>query len=235
VIIRLLTTSDVPQALALSSQAGWNQTGQDWQTLLALAPDSCFGLDCDFQLAATTTLICYGQTLAWLGMVLTKPEFQRRGFARLLVKYALDFADAHAIGTVKLDATHLGEALYESVGFIAEQPVERWFSEGVAPSSLTSPATNEDEFVKYREGLRARYLGPCRARSVETAERLIGSVLSQLPGPWLWDLLPSNQNAVALATSFGFRCQRKLIRMRRGVPLFENVSEIYAIRGFELG
>ena len=80
--LRRLVTSDLESALQLSAGAGWNQTKDDWRILLELTPDGCFAIEVDGQLAATTTLLSYGTRLAWVGMVLTRKEFQGRGFAR---------------------------------------------------------------------------------------------------------------------------------------------------------
>lgn len=267
--MRYLTAGDVPQALDLSAGAGWNQAAQDWLDLIELDPESCFALECEGQLAATTTLLCYEQGLAWLGMVLTKPEFQRRGFARTLVQHALEEADSRGIKTVKLDATPQGRPLYESFGFVAEQNIERWSGSALAPRtshSYTSsefdpelatldslgyladrtlllerlalrnrPLRRDGGFAMYRNGLHSFYLGPCLAKSREIAGRLITATLSQENGPWLWDLLPSNTSAVALAAGFGFRMERRLVRMYRGVPLRGDESMIYAGAGFEFG
>jgi hypothetical protein len=87
----------------------------------------------------------------------------------------------------------------------------------------------------HRDGLRASYLGPCIARTQAGAARLIASVLAYDEGPWLWDLLPGNSAAVALATGFGFRLERSLVRMFRGTPLRGDESMLYAIAGFEFG
>lgn len=95
--------------------------------LLALAPDTCLGVECDRRLAATTTLICYGTRLAWAGMVLTMPAFQRRGLARALMTRAIEIARERQIETVKLDATDQGKPLYEGLGFVPECAIERWF------------------------------------------------------------------------------------------------------------
>src|SRR6266498_1266992 len=117
---------DLASALSFSTAAGWNSTVDDWRMLLHLAPDGCFGIEADGQLVATTTVIRYGQTLAWIGMVLTKAEYRRRGFARRLMAHALEYCDSSRIETVKLDATDQGRRLYESMGFRPEQPIERW-------------------------------------------------------------------------------------------------------------
>ena len=133
--IRPLRAGDVPAAVELSSSAGWNQTAADWSMLLQLDPEGCLGLECDGQLAATTTLICYGGRLAWIGMVLTHPQYRRRGFARQLIERVIQLADKRRIPTLKLDATDQGRPLYESLGFRAEQEIQRW--------SATAPSTGE--------------------------------------------------------------------------------------------
>ncbi len=124
--IRRLTAEDVATAVEISTSAGWNQTAADWSALIALNPETSFGIDCEGRLVSTATLVCYGDRLAWVGMVLTRAEFRRQGFARLLLERVLGEAEARGVRTVKLDATEQGAPLYAALGFIAEQPVERW-------------------------------------------------------------------------------------------------------------
>lgn len=124
--IRTLRADDVAGALELSTLAGWNQTAEDWHLLLDLAPQGCFCIEADGQIAATATLLCYQDTLAWIGMILTHPDYRRRGFANKLLTQVLDKAEGLRIRTIKLDATEHGEALYEHFGFVREQPIERW-------------------------------------------------------------------------------------------------------------
>lgn len=59
-------------------------------------------------------------------MVLTQPDFRRRGLARGLVSDLLEEAERLGLETLKLDATDGGRGLYESLGFRAEQSIERW-------------------------------------------------------------------------------------------------------------
>ena len=126
-ILRTLRMDDVPAAFQLSAEAGWNQTEEDWRTLLGLAPESCFGIEIRGQLASTTTLLCYGRRLGWIGMVLTKSEFQRRGLARKLLQHTLNVADKIGLETLKLDATDQGQSLYLQCGFRGEREIQRWF------------------------------------------------------------------------------------------------------------
>jgi GNAT superfamily N-acetyltransferase len=141
--LRTLRAGDLPAAFQLSAQAGWNQTEEDWRMLLELAPKTCLAIEVNGQLAATTTLLYYDRRLAWIGMVLTKPEFQRRGFAKKLFREALRQADEMGIETIKLDATEQGQPLYEQFGFRGEQEIARWsrpsFGTGQLPATRPSP------------------------------------------------------------------------------------------------
>jgi GNAT superfamily N-acetyltransferase len=137
-VLRCLTAADIPEAMKLSTAAGWNQIPEDWQMFRELAPDTCFGIECEGKLAATTTLISYADQLAWVGMVLTDSQYQRRGFATRLVEQALKCADGRGIRSVKLDATEQGRPVYERLGFRVEQEIQRW-STAQRPASGSAP------------------------------------------------------------------------------------------------
>jgi GNAT superfamily N-acetyltransferase len=139
-ILRKLTIPDVPGAMALSTEAGWNQTGDDWRMLIELSPQGCLAIEIDGEIASTATLTCYGTRLAWVGMVLTRIKHRGRGYAMRLLKETLRVADELGIESVKLDATDLGQPLYEKLGFRAEQPVERWWRAGHDDATTTSTA-----------------------------------------------------------------------------------------------
>ncbi len=79
---------------------------------------------------ATTTAVTYPAGPAWIGMVLTHPDWRGRGLARSLMNHALEQLDATGTTCQKLDATDMGRPLYRSLGFEEMFAVERW--EGVA-------------------------------------------------------------------------------------------------------
>lgn len=130
--------------MRLKEAAGWNQTEEDWRRLLMLAPDSCFGIDCDGVLAATMTAISYAGDLAWIGMVLTAPEFRNRGLARTLMRHTLEHLHTRGISWVKLDATEMGARIYSDFDFQFEFHVERWFRPA---SSFPEPADGCSDHV----------------------------------------------------------------------------------------
>ena len=166
--LRRLRAEDIPAAAQLSAQAGWNQTEEDWRTLLELSPEGCLAIEVDGHLAATTTLLCYGRRLAWIGMVLTKAEYQRRGFARKLLAHALENADTMGIATIKLDATDQGQPLYESLGFRSEQEIERWSRSG-GTEPLSAGRTSVEE--PWRD-LDSLVFGTDRSQLLERLTRL---------------------------------------------------------------
>jgi GNAT superfamily N-acetyltransferase len=135
--IRVLQPSDVPQGLALSQSVGWNQTPADWSLVIEMNPTGCFAMEVDGVVVATTTTIRYGTDLAWIGMVLTHPEYRGRGYARALMQQAL--AQLSDVQTVKLDATEMGAPLYKQLGFVDECAIERW----IRPPLPSAPASAE--------------------------------------------------------------------------------------------
>jgi GNAT superfamily N-acetyltransferase len=124
--IRTLRPSDLPAALDLSGQAGWNQTPDDWRRLLDWEPEGCFALDLHGRLGGTVTTTCYGARLAWIGMLLVDAALRRRGFGRRLLLHALTWLEEKDVRAVMLDATPLGQALYESLGFRQQDALDRW-------------------------------------------------------------------------------------------------------------
>ena len=128
----------------------------DWRNLLALAPDGCFGIDCDGELRATTTAVCFGRELAWIGMVLTQQEYQRRGLARRLMEHALQHLRNHSVAWIKLDATELGVPLYESLGFREEGRIQRWIRpKGAAPGGHSAAGRFAPDSALDREAFGA--------------------------------------------------------------------------------
>jgi GNAT superfamily N-acetyltransferase len=251
--IRMLEASDVPQALALSRAVGWDQTAADWRLAMEMNPNGCFAMEVEGAVTATTTSIRYGTDLAWIGMVITHPEFRGRGFARALITEVLEHLSG--VATVKLDATEMGAPLYRQFGFVDECAIERWRGQAqVAPvgaQCFRYPAFDKEAFGVDRGELlgrlakieaasvedafamgRGNRFGPCAGRSSDAALTLAKWYLARHSNEsTVWDLFPENN----LAESLDFELSRSLTRMTRGRALKADRSLIYAGAGFEFG
>lgn len=116
--------ADLSRADALRAQAGWNQTLPDWRRLLDYEPDGCFVAELDGTIAATATTTRYGTAVAWIGMVLVDQAHRRRGIGSALFRHCLNALAG--VRSVQLDATPLGQPLYQKFGFECVWNWHRW-------------------------------------------------------------------------------------------------------------
>jgi GNAT superfamily N-acetyltransferase len=135
-ILRLLTETDLPDALRLSSTAGWNQQLEDWRMLLSLAPAGCFAALEGGSIVGTSMGIPYGE-FSWIAMMLVDPAYRGQGLGRRLLEAAVDAVPADR--PVRLDATPLGRPLYESFGFVEETTLTRFTASGEPDGVLGNP------------------------------------------------------------------------------------------------
>jgi len=137
-----LSEDDLDALLALSGSAHWNQNEADWHTMLRLGRGwgiRATGADGGDRLAASTVVLPYGSDFAWVSMVLVLPDCRRRGFARRLLRHALDGLAAQGRAAV-LDATPAGRAVYVPEGFADSWGFARWRREGHRTNAAASAA-----------------------------------------------------------------------------------------------
>ncbi len=159
VSIRHLREADIDGGLRLCRLAGWNQLRRDWMRLLAYQPDGCFVAESGEELVGTITTTCYGDSLAWIGMMLVHPDHRRRGIASLLMNRALQFLDTRCVRCIKLDATPEGRQVYLRMGFVDEYEIERWYRESSSinlaacdvPQTSDRQPIGDDAKAHYRE------------------------------------------------------------------------------------
>jgi GNAT superfamily N-acetyltransferase len=102
-------------ALALSSEAGWNQTAPDWHFMLA-AGEARGQLTAAGALVASALILPYDDRIAWIAMVLTTESHRRRGLATANLRWAIDRCAARGL-VAGLDATAAGREVYAPQGF----------------------------------------------------------------------------------------------------------------------
>lgn len=101
--------------VALSAASHWNQNAADWELMLSFGRGYGLTLE-DGTLAASTLTLPYGQSFAWIAMVLVHPDCRRRGYATRLLRRALDDL-ARDRRLPVLDATPAGREVYRQEGF----------------------------------------------------------------------------------------------------------------------
>jgi GNAT superfamily N-acetyltransferase len=117
-----LGEDSVADCLALSAEAGWNQTREDWA--LFLRHGTVFGL-LDGHVVATGAVLPYPNVFAWISMVLVTSPRRRAGIGTRILKACC--AETSRLGLLPvLDATPAGEQVYRPLGFQPMFNISRW-------------------------------------------------------------------------------------------------------------
>jgi GNAT superfamily N-acetyltransferase len=157
--VRDLGPGDLPAAVALSAQVGWNQVEADWRLFLDLG--HAVGVDAaSGGLAATAATLSSGPGVGWVSMVIVRPDHRRRGIAtRLLERCATEIEESGR--TPGLDATPAGREVYLRLGFRDSRTLARWRrKETLAPAATEVPG-----------GVRVRALTPGDVHTIARLDR----------------------------------------------------------------
>lgn len=138
--IAVLDETALADALALSEEAGWNQSAEDWR--IFFASGKVYGLNEGGRVVASGAILPYGG-FGWISMVLTTKAARGRGIGTAILRQAT--ADLAELGCVPvLDATPAGERIYRPLGFLPVQPLWRWRGTGGVKPARGLPATSAD-------------------------------------------------------------------------------------------
>ena len=121
-----LPEADLPRAAALSALIGWNQLPADWQVFQRHGSVMALSDDAEPALAATAATLPYGARVAWISMVLVRPDRRRAGLATALMRWAVGQLQAAGMGCIALDATPAGRVVYRQLGFRDLWGFSRW-------------------------------------------------------------------------------------------------------------
>lgn len=124
--LRRLTLDDVPQAAALTKMIGWSQDSEVWKRLIGWGGDGAICITHAEKLVGTTVVTTYNSQLAWVGVVITHPDYRGQGLAKRLMAAAMDDLYERGVGCIMLDASLLGYPLYQKLGFRDLYRVETW-------------------------------------------------------------------------------------------------------------
>lgn len=124
-----LATADISGCMLLSTEAGWNQTENDWRCILASG--EAFGLRDRDTLIASSAILPYGSSFGWICMILVTGSEQRRGHAMRLMQNCIERLEQRGL-TAGLDATPAGRTVYLQLGFEDIYPLSRLYAAQVS-------------------------------------------------------------------------------------------------------
>lgn len=135
--LAVLSERDMAGCMALSAEAGWNQTPDDWA--LFMRHGTVFGMPGnDGQAVATGAILPFSDAFAWVSMVLVTAAQRRRRIGTGILESCCTELKRRGLVAV-LDATPAGERVYRPLGFVPMFPLTRWQGQGggaVAPASF---------------------------------------------------------------------------------------------------
>jgi ribosomal protein S18 acetylase RimI-like enzyme len=252
----------IPQALLLSTEAGWNQNAADWS--LFLSHGTVLGLSIDDRLVATAAALPYGDHFGWISMVLVSVAWRRQGLATRLVTACTSLLRDSGRAAL-LDASPAGTAIYAALGFVPLGTMERWEGNGgeECPATPASPNLTLDQlafgadrrfllqnflsrpgslafhstngYAILRRGASACQLGPIVAPSSE-APALAAEAIRAASGRVVVDVLEAGTPVIPSLVEHGFRPQRSFTRMALGLATLPgNPAQMVAAAGPEFG
>jgi ribosomal protein S18 acetylase RimI-like enzyme len=123
-----LAEDRIPGCMALSAEAGWNQTHDDWTVFLRRG--TVFGLLDGGVPVASGAILPYPKDFAWISMVLVTAKRRREHIGtRVLETCCAEIARRGLVAM--LDATPAGERVYRPLGFEPMFGLTRWQGVGI--------------------------------------------------------------------------------------------------------
>jgi GNAT superfamily N-acetyltransferase len=126
--LAVMSERDTAGCMALSAEAGWNQTPDDWA--LFMRHGTVFGLPgADGRSVATGAILPFSAEFAWVSMVLVKAAQRRRRIGTGILEACCAELKRRGLVAV-LDATPAGERVYRPLGFVPQFALTRWQGQG---------------------------------------------------------------------------------------------------------
>jgi ribosomal protein S18 acetylase RimI-like enzyme len=116
---RALTRADLEFAYELDVREQWNDTKEDLLRVYDCEPEGCFISEVKKKPAGHVFSVSYGK-LGWIGLLIVKAEYRRKGIATHLMNAATDYLSQRGVQTIKLEAATEISELYRKLGFIDE-------------------------------------------------------------------------------------------------------------------
>ena len=140
-----LAEDSIPGCMALSTEAGWNQTPDDWAIFMRRG--TVFGLLDGNVPRASGAILPYPGDFAWISMVLVTAKRRRERIGtRILETCCAEVARRSLVAM--LDATPAGERVYRPLGFEPMFNLTRWQGQGGTSSGSARPSAGIRSMTK---------------------------------------------------------------------------------------
>jgi ribosomal protein S18 acetylase RimI-like enzyme len=136
--------------------------------MFSYEPDGCFVAEMYGRPVGNVFTVNYGR-FGWIGFLIVKSDFRRRGIGTVLMKQAMDYLLSHRVRTVRLEAVLQIAGLYRRLGFMDEYESLRFVGDNVKTefsSSHQVDAIEREEIIELSE-FDAEYFGANRIRVLE--------------------------------------------------------------------
>jgi GNAT superfamily N-acetyltransferase len=121
--------ADITAFLEMATAEGWISFEWELKFLLDNFPAGCFVLREGDMPVAFVTSIKYDKS-GWIGNLIVRKTLRGRGVGTALMKMALDALRKAGTDTVWLTASSAGRPVYERLGFVETDVVNRWKGKG---------------------------------------------------------------------------------------------------------
>ena len=113
--IKEIVFEDIQELRSLTPE-GWGDIGNHFKDYFSWGCTKPIKIEVNHKIVAVGCAI-FHQDTAWLGHIIVKEEYRRRGFGAKIVKALLEYCRTYGVSTISLVASRMGEPLYTGFGF----------------------------------------------------------------------------------------------------------------------
>jgi ribosomal protein S18 acetylase RimI-like enzyme len=135
--VRKLEHNDLAFVHKMTMTENWNDRIEDIRRMFDCDPNGSFMAELAGQAVGHVFTIKYGK-LGWVGLLIVRKEYRRKGIGRLLTEKAKDHLLSERTKTVKLEAVPTISDLYRKLGFVDEYDSLRFVGTAKKVSSVKS-------------------------------------------------------------------------------------------------
>jgi ribosomal protein S18 acetylase RimI-like enzyme len=251
ITVRLLTDYDFDFVMQLTEHEKWGYLACDIKRYMEYEPKGCFIAEVYGKKAGHVFSVGYGK-LGWIGLLIVKAEYRRKGIGIMLLKKAINYLLSRGVEAIKLEAVPDIADLYRKLGFVDEYDSLRFMKIHKKPFIYPGRClehVKEDELKELAE-FDAKYFGANRQRVLKhlfkdypqycfvskKKQKTIGYIMARKTthgfwiGPWICD--PQHLNvAKQLINSCINSLGKKDTELRVGTPSV-NLATTSLLRSF---